>query len=276
MALADTFGDYFGFDEHGTDLRTEVLAGLTTFLTMSYIIVVNPFILAEAIQIPGYEFIEVVQMIAIATILASAVATLVMAVYANRPFGLAPGMGLNAIFTFTVVLALVFAERRNTRGVVGSLTATVLLGLTFLTIKAWEWDLKYSHGKTVSSSIQTSVFYVTTSLHGLHVILGDEGQLRGVTLAWPALQEAGTEALIEFETALDQAKSFRGAIVWAPGGCDHGTMDQVRVGYFDPFREDAERPWVFPVYEFLGTCYDQRGQALERDDPLRVLVPAVR
>lgn len=111
---------------------------------------------------------------------------------------------------------------------------------------------------------------------GLQVILGDGGDLRGVSLEWPALQEAGREATIGYEEALDQARSFRGAIVWAPGGCDHGTVDRVRVGYYDPFREDAERPWVFPVYEFLGTCYDRQGQPLERDDPLRVLVPAVR
>ncbi|EMA65327.1 xanthine/uracil/vitamin C permease [Halorubrum aidingense JCM 13560] len=96
----------FNVEAHDSDVRTELVAGLTTFLAMSYIIVVNPFILAEAIQIPGYEFFEVVQMIAISTIVASAIATLVMALYANRPFGLAPGMGLNAFFAFTVVIGL--------------------------------------------------------------------------------------------------------------------------------------------------------------------------
>ena len=106
MGLADSVTARFDVEQHGSDLRTEVVAGITTFLAMSYIIVVNPFILAEAVQIPGYEFIEVVQMIAIATILASAAATLVMALYANRPFGLAPGMGLNAFFAFSVVLGL--------------------------------------------------------------------------------------------------------------------------------------------------------------------------
>ena len=103
MGLTDSL---FGVTEHDSDVRTELIAGITTFLAMSYIIVVNPFILAEAIEIPGYEFFEVVQMIAIATIIASAVATLVMGLYANRPFGLAPGMGLNAFFAFTVVIGL--------------------------------------------------------------------------------------------------------------------------------------------------------------------------
>jgi len=106
MGLADTLTARFDLEQHGSDVKTEIVAGITTFLAMSYIIVVNPFILAEAIQIPGYEFIEVVQMIAIATALSSAAATLVMALYANRPFGLAPGMGLNAFFAFSVVLGL--------------------------------------------------------------------------------------------------------------------------------------------------------------------------
>ena len=106
MGLTDTLAARFDVEAHDSDVRTELIAGLTTFLAMSYIIVVNPFILAEAIQIEGYEFFEVVQMIAIATILSSALATLVMALYANRPFGLAPGLGLNAFFAFTVVLGL--------------------------------------------------------------------------------------------------------------------------------------------------------------------------
>ena len=97
---------FFGFDEHDTDLETELIAGITTFLAMSYIIVVNPFILSEAITIDGYGQGEIQQMIAVATILASVVAILVMAFWANRPFGLAPGMGLNAFFAFTVVLGL--------------------------------------------------------------------------------------------------------------------------------------------------------------------------
>jgi adenine/guanine/hypoxanthine permease len=113
--------EYFGFDEHGTDLRTEVIAGATTFLAMAYIIVVNPAILTDAIlwdhdagevqtetTLNGtvYTEGEIFQMIAVVTILASIAAILVMALYANRPFGLAPGMGLNAFFTFTVVIIL--------------------------------------------------------------------------------------------------------------------------------------------------------------------------
>ncbi|ELY93791.1 xanthine/uracil/vitamin C permease [Natrialba hulunbeirensis JCM 10989] len=106
MGVTETIADYFGFDEYDTSLSTEMVAGLTTFLAMSYIIVVNPMILAEAIQIDGYDQTQTLQMIAVATILASIVATIVMAFWADRPFGLAPGMGLNAFFAFTVVLGL--------------------------------------------------------------------------------------------------------------------------------------------------------------------------
>ncbi|WP_281194723.1 NCS2 family permease [Halorubrum sp. F4] len=129
MGIADTLATRFDVEGHGSDFRTELVAGLTTFLAMSYIIVVNPFILAEAIQIPGYEFIEVVQMIAIATILASAVGTLVMAVYANRPFGLAPGMGLNAFFAFTVVIGLGIPWQT-------ALAAVFVEGLLFIALTA--------------------------------------------------------------------------------------------------------------------------------------------
>ncbi|MFC4438655.1 MULTISPECIES: NCS2 family permease [Natrialbaceae] len=121
MGASDSIGDYFGFDEHDTDLQTEIIAGVTTFLAMAYIVVVNPAILSQAIlwnhetgEFQGEALIngtvysegEIFQMIAVVTILASIAAILVMALYANRPFGLAPGMGLNAFFTFTVVVIL--------------------------------------------------------------------------------------------------------------------------------------------------------------------------
>ncbi|WP_096393954.1 NCS2 family permease [Halorubrum trapanicum] len=106
MGLSDTLAARFDVESLGSDVRTELVAGLTTFLAMSYIIVVNPAILSEAIQIEGYGQGEVFQMIAIATALSAAIATLVMALYANRPFGLAPGLGLNAFFAYTVVLGL--------------------------------------------------------------------------------------------------------------------------------------------------------------------------
>ncbi len=109
MGVADSLAEYFDFEEHNTDIRTETLAGATTFLAMAYIIVVNPSILMPAIMTDppaGMGEAEVLQMLAVVTILASVIAIVVMAFYANRPFGLAPGMGLNAFFAFTVVLGL--------------------------------------------------------------------------------------------------------------------------------------------------------------------------
>jgi adenine/guanine/hypoxanthine permease len=86
----------FGLSEHNTNVRTEFIAGLTTFLTMVYIVFVNPTILGNAGMDKGAVFV--------ATCIAAAVSTLVMAFYANYPIALAPGMGLNAFFAFTVVL----------------------------------------------------------------------------------------------------------------------------------------------------------------------------
>jgi len=115
MGLSNRLATRFDVDGRGSDVRTEFVAGLTTFLAMSYIIVVNPAILSEAIQIEGYGQGEVFQMIAIATILSAAVATVVMALYANRPFGLAPGLGLNAFFAYTVVLGSASRGRPRSR-----------------------------------------------------------------------------------------------------------------------------------------------------------------
>ena len=95
---AQSFLDrYFGLTQNGTSVRTEFIAGLTTFLTMVYIVFVNPQILANAGMDKGAVFV--------ATCLAAAISTLIMALYANYPIALAPGMGLNAFFAFTLVLS---------------------------------------------------------------------------------------------------------------------------------------------------------------------------
>ncbi|VEP12281.1 conserved membrane hypothetical protein [Hyella patelloides LEGE 07179] len=95
---------FFEFEKLGTNLRTEVLAGVTTFVTMAYILAVNPGILSNAIflQESGDLFGELV----FATAISSAISTMVMGLYARYPFALAPGMGINAYFAFSVVLGL--------------------------------------------------------------------------------------------------------------------------------------------------------------------------
>ena len=91
----------FRLAEHGTSVRTELLAGLTTFLTMAYIVFINPSILADAGMPRGAVFV--------ATCLVAALGSMIMALYANYPIALAPGMGLNAYFTYVVVQGLGFS-----------------------------------------------------------------------------------------------------------------------------------------------------------------------
>src|SRR5438128_2057456 len=86
---------YFEFQRLGTNWRTEILAGVTTFITMAYIVVVNPSILQEA----GMPF----QAVLAATCLSAAFGSILMGLFARYPIALAPGMGLNAYFTYTVV-----------------------------------------------------------------------------------------------------------------------------------------------------------------------------
>ena len=85
----------FKLRENGTDVKTEVIAGITTFMTMAYILAVNPSIMSAAGMDSGAVFT--------ATALAALLGTVLMAVFANYPFALAPGMGLNAYFAYTVV-----------------------------------------------------------------------------------------------------------------------------------------------------------------------------
>ncbi|MEM6252779.1 MAG: NCS2 family permease [Cyanobacteria bacterium P01_D01_bin.156] len=102
--LAGSIAKFFHFDALGTDLSTELLAGATTFVTMAYILIVNPAILSEAIFLneSGDLFSELVM----ATGVSAAIATLIMGLYAKLPFALAPGMGINAFFAFSVVLGM--------------------------------------------------------------------------------------------------------------------------------------------------------------------------
>lgn len=107
----------FKLSRHGTDVKTEVLAGITTFMTMAYILAVNPSILASAGMDQGAVFT--------ATALAALIGTLLMAAFANYPFALAPGMGLNAYFAYTVVLGMGYSWQV-------ALTAVFFEGIIFI------------------------------------------------------------------------------------------------------------------------------------------------
>ncbi len=113
---------YFNLKQNKTNVRTEVLAGITTFMTMAYILAVNPDILSATGMDKGAVFT--------ATVLSAFVATMVMALYAKLPFALAPGMGLNAFFAFTVVLGMGHSWQF-------ALTAVFLEGLIFIALTAF-------------------------------------------------------------------------------------------------------------------------------------------
>jgi AGZA family xanthine/uracil permease-like MFS transporter len=171
MALADTLADYFDFDAHGTDLRTEVLAGLTTFLTMSYIVVVNPAILSNAISIDGVGPGRIFEMLAVVTIIAAATATLVMALYANRPFAQAPGLGLNAFFAFTVVIGLGIPWQT-------ALAAVVVEGVLFIALTALgarEYVIKlFPEPVKLSVGAGIGLFLAIIGLEEMRVVAGSD------------------------------------------------------------------------------------------------------
>lgn len=116
---------YFRFDSYRTNFRTEILAGVTTFMTMAYILVVHPLIMSDAVFLnaPRDLFRELV----IVTGVASAIGTLTMGLLAKYPFALAPGMGMNAFFAYSVVLGLGIDWRV-------ALAAVLIEGLIFIAL----------------------------------------------------------------------------------------------------------------------------------------------
>jgi len=204
----------FDLDDHDTDFRTEILAGLTTFLTMSYIVVVNPAILAATedkpgIAIPGYTVSEVQQMLAVVTILASAAAILVMAFYANRPFALAPGLGLNAFFAYTVI------------GVMGipwqtALAAIVTEGVLFIVLTAVgarEYVVKlFPQPVKFAIASALGLFLAIIGLEGMGVIVSHPDTI--VTLGNIAQNPVAVLAVLGlFATLALHTRDVRGAII---------------------------------------------------------------
>ena len=118
---------FFGLSAHGTSVRTEVIAGITTFLTMAYIIFVNPQILATTGMDQSAVFV--------ATCLAAALGSAIMGLYANWPIAMAPGMGLNAFFAFTVVGALGFTWQQALGAVF--ISGCIFLILTVTGVRRW-------------------------------------------------------------------------------------------------------------------------------------------
>ena len=238
------FARYFGFAEHGTDLRTEIVAGVTTFLTMSYIVVVNPAIMTnqpgddgfqDGIAIQGYTPEEVQQMLAVVTILAAAVAIFVMAFYANRPFAQAPGLGLNAFFAFTVVGALGIPWQTALAAVVTEGVLFILLtaaGAREYVIKLFPEPVKYSVGTGIG------LFLAIIGLQAMGVVVDDSATL--VTLGNVASDPVALLAVFGFFlTAVLYARGIRGSIVI-------GVVLTTVVGYLATIAGVAEPGVLFP------------------------------
>src|SRR5690554_6657361 len=118
---------FFNLKAHNTNARTEIVAGITTFLTMSYIVFVNPAILSSTGMDRDAVFV--------ATCLAAALGSLIMALVANWPVGMAPGMGLNAFFAFTVVGAMGYTWQQALGAVF--ISGVIFLVLTVTGVRAW-------------------------------------------------------------------------------------------------------------------------------------------
>jgi len=150
---------YFGLREHGTSVRTEILAGFTTFLTMAYIIFVNPGILSQAGMDKGAVFV--------ATCIASALATAIMALYANYPLALAPGMGLNAFFTYGVVMGMHYTWQVALGAVF--ISGVLFFVLSVTKVREWVVDaIPQSQKLAISAGI--GMFLALIALHNAGIV----------------------------------------------------------------------------------------------------------
>ena len=157
---------WFKLSENGTDVRTELVAGLTTFLTMAYIIFVNPSILGDAGMPKGSVFV--------ATCIAAALGCLIMGLYANYPIALAPGMGLNAYFAYVVVKGMGMPWQM-------ALGAVFISGVLFLLVSVFKLRELIVNG--IPHSIRTAItvgiglFLGLISLRSAGIVVSSEATL---------------------------------------------------------------------------------------------------
>ena len=205
--------DFFKFDEYRVTFRTEILAGITTFMTMAYILVVNPLILSNAIflQAPKDLFAELV----FSTAVSAAIGTLVMALLANYPFAMAPGMGMNAFFAFSVVIGLKLDWRL-------ALGAVLVEGIIFVILTVT--DIRRHLITAVPNCIKTA----TTAGIGLFLAyIGLSGKLEEGGAALIVANEVTKTAFGSFRnpatllaafgivmTVFFMTRRIRGALLW--------------------------------------------------------------
>jgi adenine/guanine/hypoxanthine permease len=204
---------YFKFDHYRANFKTEIIAGITTFMTMAYILVVNPLILSDAIflQQPKDLFGELV----VTTAIASLIGTLAMALLAKYPFALAPGMGMNAFFAYSVVLTLGIDWRV-------ALAAVFIEGLIFIALTIT--DLRRHLITAVPDVIKTATT-VGIGLFLAYIGLGGDVKTGGAGLI--ALNEVTKTTfgsyiypqtilatLGIFMTVFFMVRRIRGALLW--------------------------------------------------------------
>lgn len=199
--MKDLLNNVFKLDQNNTTIRTEVMAGITTFMTMSYILIVNPSILSAT----GMDFNALIT----ATAIAAAVGTLVMAFVANYPFALAPGMGLNAFFAFVVVLQMGYSWQM-------ALTAIFVEGIIFILLSLFNIREALFNGipQTLKKAVGVGIglFITFIGFQNAGIIINDDstlvslGNLKSITVF---LAIVGI-----IITALLLVKKIKGAILW--------------------------------------------------------------
>ena len=159
----------FHLSENKTNVRTEVLAGITTFMTMAYILAVNPSILSQTGMPKGAVFA--------ATALAAFIGTVIMALVANYPFGMAPGMGLNAFFTFTICITLKFPWQVALAA--SFIEGIIFLLLNFLNVRQAIIDSVPTALKH-AISISIGLFIAFIGMQDAGIIVGNKATLVGL------------------------------------------------------------------------------------------------
>ena len=191
----------FGFNPKETTIRTEIMAGITTFLTMAYILAVNPNILGETGMDKGALFTT--------TVLMSALPTIFMALYAKLPLALAPGMGLNAFFAYTVCLVMGYSWQF-------ALTAVFLEGLVFLLLTVTNLREKIvdviPHALKNAIGAGIGLYIAFIGLQGAGIIVNNDATL--VSLGDLTSGSALLGAIGIIVTSILLVKNVKGALLW--------------------------------------------------------------
>jgi AGZA family xanthine/uracil permease-like MFS transporter len=232
---------FFQLKANNTTVRTEVIAGITTFLTMAYILAVNPGILSAA-GMPADSVFT-------ATAVASLIATLVMALFAKLPFALAPGMGLNAFFAFAVVLGMGYSWQFALTAVF--LEGIIFIVLTFLNIREAIINLIPMNIKR-AISVGIGLFIAFIGMQNAGIIVNNDATLVGLgSLANPAALLAVIGLII---TGVMIAYKVKGALLW---GILISTVVGIPMGVtnLEGFRLMAAPPSLGPIlfkFEFAN------------------------